>query len=150
MFKRRNRQPEPMMAQLPPAMDSSAKVDARDLIGLRHEARALSLGSRRPVASALAGPHDSRFRGRGMDYRESRHYQPGDDIRNMDWRVTARAGRPHTKVYQAERERPVVVLADFGATLFFGTRGTFKSVAAARTAALIAWAAVAGRVIGSD
>jgi uncharacterized protein (DUF58 family) len=144
MFKPRNRPSEPIMVEPSPAIDSSVQVDARDLIGLRLEARALSLGSRRPVTSALAGPHHSRFRGRGMDYQESRHYQPGDDIRHMDWRVTARAGRPHTKVYQAERERPVVVLADFGPTMFFGTRGTFKSVAGARAAALIAWAAVAG------
>jgi uncharacterized protein (DUF58 family) len=145
MFRRHNRPSEPITVESSQAIDASVQVDARDLIGLRLEARTLSLSSRRPVTFALAGPHHSRFRGRGMDYQESRHYQPGDDIRNMDWRVTARAGGPHTKVYQAERERPVVVLADFGPTMFFGTRGTFKSVAAARTAALIAWAAVAGR-----
>jgi len=84
MFKLLNRQSERMTTEPSPAIDSSVKVDARDLIGLRLEARAFSLGSRRPVTSALAGPHHSRFRGRGMDYQESRHYQPGDDIRHMD------------------------------------------------------------------
>jgi len=77
-----------------------------------------------------------------MDYQESRHYQPGDDIRNMDWRITARAGRPHVKLYEEERERPVIVLVDLSPSMFFGTRGAFKSVAAARLAALIGWAAI--------
>jgi uncharacterized protein (DUF58 family) len=77
-----------------------------------------------------------------MDYQETRSYQPGDDIRNMDWRVTARAGRPHTKLYQEERERPVVVVVDLGPSMFFGTRNAFKSVVAVRAAALIGWATV--------
>jgi uncharacterized protein (DUF58 family) len=122
--------------------DNIYRVDARDLIGLR--GRALRLKPARALAarSALAGAHRSRFRGRGMDYRESRHYQPGDDIRNMDWRVTARAGDAHVKVFDEERERPVVVLADFGPSMFFASRGVFKSVLAARLAALIGWSAV--------
>jgi uncharacterized protein (DUF58 family) len=77
-----------------------------------------------------------------MDYRESRHYQAGDDIRNMDWRITARAGHAHVKVFDEERERPVVVVADFGPSMFFASRGAFKSVLAARLAALIGWSAV--------
>ena len=78
-----------------------------------------------------------------MDYQESRSYQPGDDIRNMDWRVTARAGRPHTKLFQEERERPVVLLLDLGPGLFFASRGALKSVIAARAATLLGWAAAA-------
>jgi uncharacterized protein (DUF58 family) len=78
-----------------------------------------------------------------MDYRESRHYQAGDDIRNMDWRITARSGHAHVKVFDEERERPVVVLADFGPTMFFASRGVFKSVQAARLAALIGWSSTA-------
>jgi uncharacterized protein (DUF58 family) len=97
---------------------------------------------RQPAASALAGAYRSRFRGRGVDFLESRNYQPGDDIRNMDWRVTARTGRPHTKVFQEERERPVLVAVDAGPSLFFGTRKRLKSVAAGELAAVIAWAAV--------
>jgi uncharacterized protein (DUF58 family) len=77
-----------------------------------------------------------------MDYLESRGYQAGDDIRSMDWRVTARSGDPHIKIYQEERERPVVVLIDFSPSMFFATRNVFKSVIAARCAALIGWAAV--------
>jgi uncharacterized protein (DUF58 family) len=77
-----------------------------------------------------------------MDYLESRGYQAGDDIRNMDWRVTARAGEPHVKLYTQERERPVVVMVDLNPGMFFGTRGAFKSIVAARAAALIGWAAV--------
>ncbi len=115
----------------------------QDLVGLRRRVERLSLTAREPSRSALAGGHRSRFRGRGMDYQESRHYQAGDDIRNMDWRITARAGRPHVKVYEEERERPVIVLVDLGPSMAFGTRGAFKSVAAARLAAVIAWAAVA-------
>ncbi|MDX1654777.1 MAG: DUF58 domain-containing protein, partial [Candidatus Competibacteraceae bacterium] len=112
------------------------------MIRLRLQAPALVGGTRRAL-SASAGLHASRFRGRGIDFQESRNYQPGDDIRNMDWRVTARTGRPHTKLYREERERPVILLIDTGPTLFFGTRVAFKSVIAARAAALIGWAAVA-------
>ena len=76
-----------------------------------------------------------------MDYQESRAYQAGDDIRNMDWRVTARAGKPHVKVYEEERERPVFFLVDFRAPMFFATRGVLKSVQAARATALLSWVA---------
>jgi len=117
-------------------------VTSDELIRLRLAARDLQFGSRRPSLSTIAGAHASRFRGRGMDYLESRGYQAGDDIRNMDWRVTARAGNPHVKLYTEERERPVVVVVDLNPGMFFGTRGAFKSVIAARAAALIGWAAV--------
>jgi uncharacterized protein (DUF58 family) len=96
----------------------------------------------RPAASALAGAYRSRFRGRGVDFVESRNYQPGDDIRNMDWRVTARTGRAHTKVFQEERERPVLILLDASPSLYFGTRTRLKSVAAGYLASAIAWTAV--------
>ena len=76
-----------------------------------------------------------------MEFEEVRAYQPGDDIRNMDWRVTARTGRPHTKLFREERERPVLFLVDLGPSMAFGTRVAFKSVVAARAAALLAWAA---------
>lgn len=97
---------------------------------------------RQPAASALAGAYRSRFRGRGVDFLESRNYQPGDDIRNMDWRVTARTGRAHTKVFQEERERPVLIVLDASPSLFFGTRRVLKSVAAGQLAAAVAWSAV--------
>jgi uncharacterized protein (DUF58 family) len=97
---------------------------------------------RQPAASAMAGAYRSRFRGRGVDFLESRNYQPGDDIRNMDWRVTARTGRAHTKVFQEERERPVLVVMDASPSLYFGTRRMLKSVAAGHMAAAVAWSAV--------
>jgi uncharacterized protein (DUF58 family) len=85
-----------------------------------------------------------------MDFVESRNYQPGDDIRNMDWRVTARTGKAHTKIFQEERERPVIVVLDASASLFFGTRKRLKSVAAGHLAAAIAWTAIRrGDRIGS-
>lgn len=79
-----------------------------------------------------------------MEYAESRPYQPGDDIRALDWRVTARSGRAHTKLFQEERERPVYLALDLRPSMAFATRGVFKSVLAARTAALIAWKTVEG------
>lgn len=124
------------------APDAAWRVDAGDLIAQRALATRLSSNPRRYSGSLLAGQHRSRFRGRGMDYRESRHYQAGDDIRNMDWRITARAGHPHVKVFDEERERPVVVVTDFGPSMFFASRGAFKSVMAARLAALIGWSAI--------
>jgi uncharacterized protein (DUF58 family) len=117
-------------------------VSSDELVRYRLQARELRLDSRRPARSAITGGHASRFRGRGMDYLESRAYQPGDDIRSMDWRVTARTDEAYVKLYQEERERPVVVMIDLGAGMFFATRGAFKSVIAARAAALIGWAAV--------
>jgi uncharacterized protein (DUF58 family) len=124
------------------APEAGVRVTTHELIRLRLAARDLPLGSRRRSLSTIAGAHASRFRGRGMDYLESRGYESGDDIRNMDWRVTARAGEPHVKLYTEERERPVVAMLDLNPGMFFGTRGAFKSVIAARAAALIGWAAV--------
>ena len=122
---------------------SNGVVPSREeLIGLRLHARNLPLNPRQAVQSISAGHYGSSFRGRGMDYVESRGYQAGDDVRNMDWRVTARSGEAHVKVYQEERERPVVIMADFGPGMFFATEGAFKSIIVTRAAALIAWAAV--------
>lgn len=125
----------------PPAGDG-IHLTASELIALRPRCHALRLPMRQAAASALAGAYRSRFRGRGVDFLESRNYQPGDDIRNMDWRVTARTGKAHTKVFQEERERPVLVVLDAGPSLFFGTRRRLKSVAAGQMAAAVAWAAV--------
>ncbi|MGA7981403.1 MAG: DUF58 domain-containing protein [Chromatiaceae bacterium] len=112
-----------------------------ELVALREEARRLDIAPRGKVLATRSGGHLSRFRGRGMEFDESRIYQPGDDVRNMDWRVTARAGKPHVKLFREERERPVWLLVDLGVSMRFGTRVAFKSVVAARAAALLAWAA---------
>src|SRR5690348_9135392 len=94
--------------------------------------------------AALFGAHRSSFRGRGLEFQEVRPYVAGDDPRSIDWRVTARRGRPHTKLFHEERERPVWVLVDLHAGLFFGTRRQLKSSVALRAAALFAWAASMG------
>lgn len=92
--------------------------------------------------SQTAGQYISPKRGRGMEFAEVRNYQAGDEIRHMEWRMTARTGRPHVKLYHEERERPVVLLVDFNPSMYFGTRCSFKSVLAARLAALFAWQAL--------
>ncbi|MEM9305028.1 MAG: DUF58 domain-containing protein [Pseudomonadota bacterium] len=119
---------------------AKTSITAEELIELRYLARSLVMRGRTPVKSVIAGAHLSRFRGRGVDYLESRNYEIGDDIRNLDWRVTARTGRPHTKVFQEERERPVIVLLDLDPPMYFGTRGRLKAVLAAELAALAGWA----------
>lgn len=112
-----------------------------DLVGLRPRAAGLSLDACLARRGGRSGVRLSRLRGRGMEYSESRIYLPGDDIRSIDWRVTARTGRPHTKLFHEERDRPVLFVVDLGHHMQFGTRWAFKSVVAAETAALLAWAA---------
>ncbi len=91
------------------------------------------------VSTHQWGANRSIFRGRGMEFAESRAYQAGDDVKSIDWRVTARTGQPHTKLFQEERERPVHILLDLRAMMHFGTRVRFKSHLAAEVAAMLAW-----------
>ena len=121
--------------------DDVVRVRQSTLIGLSRDAKNISLNLN-SVKAQLSGGYLSSFRGRGMEFHESRPYQPGDDIRAIDWRVTARSGRTHTKIYREERERPVLLWVDLSPTMFFGTRQCFKSVLAARLAALLAWSSV--------
>ncbi len=93
------------------------------------------------IRSGQSGGHLSRFKGRGMVFDESRLYQPGDDIRHIDWRVTARTGKTHTKLFREERERPIFISVDHRHAMYFASRGVYKSVQAAKLAALLAWAA---------
>jgi uncharacterized protein (DUF58 family) len=108
---------------------------------LRHQARALGVAAGHLVNSTFTGLYASVFRGTGLDFDEVREYREGDDIRNMDWLVTARTDVPHLKVFREERQRSVILCVDSGPHMSFGTRGTFKSIQAARVAALIGWAA---------
>lgn len=131
------------------------RIRISDLLRLRSEAERIRLSSGLRVGADESGPHRSAFRGRGIDFEETRRYQAGDDIRTMDWRVTARTGDPHTKVYREERERPVIFCVDVGPSMAFGTKRVFKSVLAAELTALLAWTAVAagdriGAVVFSD
>ena len=119
-----------------------AYVDISELIALRFPARQLELGYQSRALSALAGPNKSNFRGRGIDFEEVRSYQPGDDIRTIDWRVTARTGNAHTTLFREERERPVLVVVDQRSSMFFGSHHCFKSVLAGQLASLLAWSAL--------
>ncbi len=112
------------------------------LMRLRWSARTLALPKAKRVKRPQSGLHHSRFRGRGMEFSEVRTYHPGDDVRSIDWRVTARRQQPHTKIYNEERERPVLIVCDQSQSQFFGSRVTFKSVRAAESAALFAWTAL--------
>lgn len=122
--------------------NANTQVSAKSMVETRHHARQFNFTSIKKASSAISGLHDSRFRGRGMDYQESRIYQAGDDIRNMDWRVTARTGDAHTKLFQEERERPTYLIIDTNSSLHFGTKTQFKSVLASKIAALIGWSSV--------
>ena len=118
--------------------DDIVKVRQDSLIGLHRQANNLPLRSRK-IRARLSGQYVSPFKGRGMEFDESRPYQPGDDIRSIDWRVTARTGRTHTKLYREERERPILLWVDYRRPMFFASRKAFKSVLAAQAAALLAW-----------
>jgi uncharacterized protein (DUF58 family) len=117
-------------------------VNVEELINLRYVATRVVLTNRRRISTVNAGGYLSAVRGRGMDFDETRGYQAGDDIRFMDWRVMARTGKAHTKLFHEEKERPVFLVVDQSARMHFGTRVTFKSTIAAHTAAILAWAAV--------
>ncbi|EEB78958.1 conserved hypothetical protein [marine gamma proteobacterium HTCC2148] len=123
-----------------PARGAYASLD--ELISLRFPARQLKLARRNRALSALTGPNKSNFRGRGIDFEEVRSYQPGDDIRSIDWRVTARTGGAHTKLFREERERPVLLVVDQRPGMFFGSSHCFKSVLAAHLTSLLCWSAL--------
>ncbi|MCX7556436.1 DUF58 domain-containing protein [Xanthomonadaceae bacterium JHOS43] len=117
------------------------RFDLRELITLRGQITRLARLAQRRSADTLSGANHSPFRGRGMEYAESRPYASGDDVRHIDWRVTARSGRTHTKLFQPERERTTAVVYDRAPAMAFGTRRCFKSVQAAHLAALMLWLA---------
>ena len=114
-------------------------ADLNALVRLSAKARGFSFLPKQPIHSILAGRHASRLRGRGLNFEEIRGYLPGDDVRTMDWKVTARMRSPHVRVYTEERDRPVLFVVDQRATMFFGSRRAMKSVVAAEVTALGAW-----------
>ena len=121
---------------------SPVRVTLKDLVRLRPAGESLRLTAPR-LRVATEGGHVSSYKGRGVEFDESRPYQPGDDLRTIDWRVTARTGKPHTKVFREERNRPVFVWLDLRRPMLFATRGAFKAVRAAEAAALVAFSAAA-------
>lgn len=132
-----------------------AYVTLGDLLALRYRRLPAPVHSPR-VMGSQAGSRLSKQRGRGIDFSEVRAYQPGDDVRTIDWRVTARKNKPHTKVFREERERLTLIVVDQTQSMFFGSQTRLKSVAAAELAALGAWQAlnhndrVGGLVIGNE
>lgn len=123
--------------------DSTVYVTLDALLEARRHCRELPLSGKPKHSGRQTGRQFSRLRGRGIDFDQVRLYQPGDDIRNIDWRVTARTRKAHTKVFNEERERPIFVLCEQSSRMFFGTQLCFKSVLAAEACALIAWMALA-------
>ena len=120
--------------------DSPVTITQTELIQLSGPARTIGLDVIR-VNSLQTGHYVSNFKGRGMEFDESRPYQPGDDPRSIDWRVTARSAEAYTKLFREERERPVLIMTDLRSNMHFATKGCFKSVCASRAAALLSWAA---------
>lgn len=121
---------------------SGVYANLDDLIRIQFKARDFSFLPQQPVASVLSGRYASRLRGRGLNFEELRRYLPGDDIRTMDWKVTARTRSPHVRVFTEEKDRSVLLIVDQRINMFFGTRNKLKSVTAAELAALGAWRAV--------
>lgn len=132
------------------------RISLAELIEMRHRVREVQLFSSPSRRSPLIGLHHSKLRGRGVDFDQVRVYQAGDDVRTIDWRVTARTQEPHTKLFHEERERPIFLMVEQSSRLFFGSGLMFKSVLAAQAAALIGWAAlghndrVGGLVFGDN
>lgn len=124
------------------ALEPRGAVIALDaLLRCQLMAQQLSLSSVR-AHHRQTGARKSLLQGRGMDFDEVRPYQTGDDIRSMDWRVTARTGKPHTKLFKEEKEQPIFIVIDLRQSMFFGSINCFKSVLAAQCAALFAWSAL--------
>jgi uncharacterized protein (DUF58 family) len=121
---------------------SPVSVELDGLIALKPAGDTVRLTAPRIRAFAIGG-HLSPFKGRGVEFDESRPYQAGDDLRTIDWRVTARTGKPYTKVFREERNRPVIVWLDLRRSMLFATRGAYKAVVAAELAALVAWSTIA-------
>ena len=124
-------------------LSNGVNCELAELVRYRALARQLNLAPSGSVKSSMAGTLTSSIKGRGMEFDEARHYQPGDDIRSIDWRVTARTGTTHTKLFREERERPVLIYVDLSSSMQFGTTLLYKSVQALHACALITFSALA-------
>ena len=119
--------------------DGLVYVSLAQLMALEFKARDLSFLARQPQGSILAGNHASRLRGRGLNFDELRRYQPGDDLRHLDWRASLRTGKPVVRTFTEERDRPALIVVDQRMSMFFGSQRSFKSALAAELGALAAW-----------
>jgi len=124
-----------------PPISSAASITVAELVAMRGLLGKLKARKGKRVKAPIAGSSSSAALGRGLDFSEVREYHGGDDVRLIDWKVTARTGKAHTKLFNEERERPFLIALDLRPPMFFGTRVAFKSVVAARLCALVAWAA---------
>jgi uncharacterized protein (DUF58 family) len=122
--------------------DAGVYVSLGELAELEGKARGFSFLPRQPVHSLLSGRRASKVRGRGLDFEELRAYLPGDDVRAIDWRVTARMRKPFVRVFTEEKDRPLLLLVDQRLNMFFGSQLNTKSFVAAKAAALAAWRAL--------
>jgi len=120
-------------------MTSGVELTIDELIQYQSKASLINLAGARNLHGKMSGNYLARSKGRGMEFDEVRHYQNGDDIRAIDWRVTARTGKTHTKIFREEIERPVLIATDLSSNMLFGSKLLFKSVQAAHLASLVAW-----------
>ncbi len=128
-----------MLSNLP--FSDGVTLNLKELLSYQAKAALVRRPSKGRNQRMLSGPYISNVKGRGMEFDEVRHYQPGDDIRSIDWRVTARTGKTHTKLFKEEKERPVLILLDQGNSMRFGSKLLFKSVQGAHLAAYLCWQA---------
>ena len=126
-------------SQLASIHSNGVELGIAELLQYQNKTALIDLSSRKNIHGQMSGNYLSRNKGRGMEFDEVRHYQTGDDIRAIDWRVTARTGKTHTKLFREELERPVLIATDLSASMHFGSQLLFKSVQAAHLAALVAW-----------
>jgi uncharacterized protein (DUF58 family) len=120
--------------------DTGIRVTLDELIALQSDAEMLLWRKANSYLTRRSGLKHTKQQGRGIHFSETRIYQPGDDIRHIDWHATLRTNQTHTKLFHEEKERPIWLLVDHNPSMYFATRMAFKSVIAARAAALCAWA----------
>ena len=143
-----------MLSSELPLFADGVSLNQKELLACQNIAKALPQ-RRTKARAALAGHRASTIKGRGMEFAEVRHYQSGDDVRTIDWRVTARTGKAHTKLFVEERERPVLLLLDLSHSLYFGSSLMLQAVQAAHLGSTLGWNAVAngdrlGALIASE
>lgn len=125
--------------QLASIHSNGVELAMPELLHYQNKTALIDLSAKKNIRGQMSGNYLSRNKGRGMEFDEVRHYQTGDDIRAIDWRVTARTGKTHTKLFREELERPVLIATDLSASMHFGSQLLFKSVQAAHVASLVAW-----------
>lgn len=138
-FKQKTSEKLTVTEQLKTLLSDGVNLSIEELLAYQHKTSLINLAPKKALHGSMSGNYLARSKGHGMEFDEVRHYQVGDDIRTIDWRVTARTGITHTKLFREEVERPVIIATDLNHTMFFGSQLLFKSVQAAHVASLLAW-----------